>query len=142
MKKKTKRILDFLFNTLQFKGCSTDYYNPENSIFSRILIKKRGIPISLSVLFILIANRKQLFPHGINFPRHFLTFVEKENSEKIFVDCFTNTLYSKNQLEDQFGRVEDATLAKCSTIDICTRMCRNLLGKFSFGASSSFHADY
>jgi len=49
---------------------------------------KKGIPISLSMLFASVAARVGLKVNFTNFPGHFLTFVKDEKNEKIIIDSF------------------------------------------------------
>ena len=62
----------YLFRTLGFRGNRQDYYDPDNSYLNRVLDRRLGIPISLSVLYLLLARRLHLPLIGINMPAHFL----------------------------------------------------------------------
>lgn len=90
---KTQRIIDarwlsrFLFSFKGFHGAIDYYYNPENSSLHFVLTKKKGIPISLTAVYILVGKRLGLDVEGCNFPGHFLARA-KLGDEVVIVDCF------------------------------------------------------
>ncbi len=61
-----------LFDELGFEGNEGDYYNPENSYMSCVLEKRKGIPISLSVLYQEVASGVGLKLLPVAMPAHFL----------------------------------------------------------------------
>lgn len=62
----------FLGVRLGFRGNSRNYYAAENSLLPRVIDTRHGIPISLTLLYILIGQRCGVVVEGINFPGHFL----------------------------------------------------------------------
>ena len=70
------RILaELLFDELGFVGEHDDYYNPDNSYLDKVLIRRTGIPISLSVLTMAVGERAGMTVEGVGFPGHFLVRV-------------------------------------------------------------------
>jgi regulator of sirC expression with transglutaminase-like and TPR domain len=70
------RILaELLFDELGFEGDRDDYYDPQNSYLDRVMIRRKGIPISLSVLTMAIGHRAGMEVEGVGFPGHFLVRV-------------------------------------------------------------------
>jgi len=61
-----------LFTEHGFRGNRDDYFNPRNSFLNEVLERKTGIPISLSVLYMEVAQRIGLALAGVGFPGHFL----------------------------------------------------------------------
>eukprot|EP00435_Cladocopium_sp_Y103_P065400 s912_g27.t1 len=62
-----------LYEEFGLQGNQADYYNPENSMLHSVLSKKKGIPISLSVVWAAVARRCGLICHPLaNVPRHVL----------------------------------------------------------------------
>jgi len=62
-----------LFDELGLQGNTEDYYNPENSMLHSVLSRKRGIPISLSIIWSAVARRCGLESHPLaSFPQHVL----------------------------------------------------------------------
>lgn len=86
-----QKLLDFFFRDLGFNGDSEDYYNPENSLMHVVLEKAKGIPITLSILFIELARAVGFDVFGVGFPGHFLIgarLVEKHRPEVTYHDPF------------------------------------------------------
>lgn len=70
------RILsELLFVELGFQGERDDYFNPNNSYIDKVISRRRGIPISLSVLTMAVGERAGMDVEGVGFPGHFLVRV-------------------------------------------------------------------
>lgn len=61
-----------LFEELGFSGDTEHYYEPENSFLDSVMERKRGIPITLSVLTIEVGRRAGISLDAIGMPGHFL----------------------------------------------------------------------
>src|SRR5579885_1438360 len=66
------RINHYLYEEEGFSGNSEDYYDPRNSFLNEVLDRKTGIPITLSTIYLEIANRLKLPLVGVGLPGHFL----------------------------------------------------------------------
>lgn len=77
----------FLFMELGFKGNKQNYYDPENSYIDKVIERKIGNPILLSMIYIFIVKRIGLPFIGVNIPAHFLVQYA-DSFEPIFVDPF------------------------------------------------------
>lgn len=77
----------FLFKEIGLKGDEKDYYSPQNCNLSYVLQRKKGIPISLASVYMLVGARLGLKIEGCNFPGHFLARINI-GDEYLFVDCF------------------------------------------------------
>ncbi len=82
-----KTLSRFLFEDERFRGNWEDYFDPQNSYLNKVLERKLGIPISLSVLYLLIAKRLKLPVAGVGIPGHFMIKYEDPKSE-VYVDTF------------------------------------------------------
>jgi regulator of sirC expression with transglutaminase-like and TPR domain len=67
---------DVLFDVAGFRGNVADYYNPANSYLPDVLETRRGLPITLVLIYKCVAEAVGLAVHGINAPGHFLAAVE------------------------------------------------------------------
>ena len=76
-----------LFEQEKFRGNRENYYDPDNSFLNRVLDRKTGIPITLSLIYIEVAGRLGLDVRGIGLPGHFITALYHA-SGKIFIDPF------------------------------------------------------
>ncbi|XP_077811467.1 F-box only protein 21 isoform X3 [Macaca mulatta] len=61
-----------LYDQLKFKGNRMDYYNALNLYMHQVLIRRTGIPISMSLLYLTIARQLGVPLEPVNFPSHFL----------------------------------------------------------------------
>ena len=76
-----------LFERHGFHGNRDDYYDPKNSFLNEVLERKTGIPITLSVLYMEVAQRIGLPLDGVGFPGHFLVKYARA-SDEIVIDPF------------------------------------------------------
>lgn len=78
---------EVLFEDVGFRASHEDYYDPDNSFLSRVIDRKQGIPLTLSVAYMLIARRANIPLLGVGMPGHFL--VKHANSRRdLFIDPF------------------------------------------------------
>ena len=76
-----------LFSRHRFRGNRDDYYDPKNSFLNEVIERKTGIPITLSVLYMEVAERIGLRLDGVGFPGHFLVKTVFDGNE-IVIDPF------------------------------------------------------
>lgn len=72
-----------------FTGNADDYYDPENSYLNRVLDRKLGIPISLSVIWIEVGRRLNWPVAGVGFPGRFLIRFD-DPDRFVLVDAFSD----------------------------------------------------
>lgn len=122
-----------LFVEEGYEGNVQDYYDPRNSYLNEVMDRKRGIPISLSVLYLWLASRLGLQISGVNLPAHFMLRVGK-GAEAVFVDPFhSGAILDRDGCRKLVARllgkevpISDAQLAPCRPSQIVSRMLRNL----------------
>src|SRR3569623_285526 len=69
---KLRMLNHYFYHERGFAGNINNYYDPDNSYLHRVLITRRGIPISLAVVYMELAEQIGLQVKGISFPGHFL----------------------------------------------------------------------
>ena len=84
---------DVLFDVVGFTGNVEEYYNPLNSYVPEVLRTRRGLPITLVLIYKCVAERVGLEVCGINSPGHFLAAVKSnevggKNAAWMYVDPF------------------------------------------------------
>jgi regulator of sirC expression with transglutaminase-like and TPR domain len=62
----------YLFEEQGFAGNRDDYYDPRNSMLHRVLERRTGIPITLSVVYMEVGRRAGVFVEGVGMPGHFI----------------------------------------------------------------------
>ena len=133
------RLLNrYFFQELGFAGNVNDYYAPENSYLHRVLDSRRGIPITLALIYIEIAQQIGLEARGVSFPGHFLIKLKMPQGE-VVIDPFNGRSLSRDDLEERIepyrrrhGLVGDAEvplglfLQTATPRAVVARMLRNL----------------
>jgi regulator of sirC expression with transglutaminase-like and TPR domain len=93
------RLLNrFFFQELGFSGNVNDYYDPRNSYVHAVLETRRGIPITLALIYVELATQVGLDAHGVSFPGHFLARVHMPQGD-IVIDPFTGQSMSRDALD-------------------------------------------
>ena len=92
----------YFFDELAFGGNVNDYYAADNSYLHCVLDSRRGIPITLALLYIELASHAGLKARGISFPGHFLVKLRLPRGE-VVIDPFTGQSLSRDDLEERLG---------------------------------------
>jgi regulator of sirC expression with transglutaminase-like and TPR domain len=133
------RLLNtYFFHELGFAGNVNDYHDRRNSYVHEVLRTRRGIPITLAVLYIEIANQVGLQAGGVSFPGHFLVKLSMPRGE-VILDPFSGQTLSREDLEERLlpfrrraGLAEDDQvplglfLQTAPPRDVIARLLRNL----------------
>ena len=122
-----------LFKKLGYEGNRDNYYDPKNSYLNDVIERKRGIPISLSVLYMEIARRVGLSLSGVGFPGHFLVKYQDDDAE-IVIDVFNKgEILAREDLDKLLQRLYGSQLpfqpnylAATGKREILWRMLSNL----------------
>ncbi len=77
-----------LFDEVKLRGNREDYYDPRNSFLNDVLDRGLGIPITLSILYMEVANRVGFPLSGVGMPGHFLLKHYGHDGEETLIDCF------------------------------------------------------
>jgi regulator of sirC expression with transglutaminase-like and TPR domain len=89
----------YFFQEMGFAGNVNDYYDARNSFLHVVLETRRGIPITLSVLYIELATQIGLTARGVSFPGHFLVKLKMPQGE-VVIDPFTGHSLSREELDE------------------------------------------
>ncbi|MDY7575879.1 SirB1 family protein [Actimicrobium sp. CCI2.3] len=136
---KLRLLNHYFYGELGFGGNINNYYDPDNSYLHRVTRTRRGIPISLAMIYIEIAQQIGLDVRGISFPGHFLMKLSTQAGE-IILDPVNGSSLSREELEErlapfaehirQAGKPLATYLEPASARDILIRMLRNLKSLF------------
>ncbi len=126
-----KRLAAHLFQSLGFAGNEANYYDPDNSCLSRVIDTRRGIPVTLSILYLLVARRLKIPVYGVGTPGHFLLGY-REDGEARFLDAFRqghalDASEVRRMLVRNGYEFRPEYLKTCGPREILARMMRNLL---------------
>lgn len=146
------RILNYIFYDLHgMKGNSENYHSPDNSFINKVLETKNGNPISLAILYSIIAQRLNIPIFGVNLPQHFVlayrddSKLKTDNSYKgnaylnyqtggeviFYINAFNRgAIFSKWNVDQFLKQLNipsaDFYYLPCSNVDIILRVFRNL----------------
>jgi regulator of sirC expression with transglutaminase-like and TPR domain len=132
---KLRMLNHFFYQELGFAGNVNNYYDPDNSYLHCVLNSRRGIPISLALLYMELAHQVGLEVKGISFPGHFLMKLSVQSGE-IVLDPVSGASLSREDLEERLepylsqNAERDAPLSaylqEAEPREILVRMLRNL----------------
>ena len=153
---KTRIINYVMYQVNAYKGNTDNYHDPSNSFINQVLESKRGNPIMLAVVYMLVAQRLNLPIFGVNLPQHFvLAYKEveadpdfnnrfnqvqkalnpKEGTVLFYINAFNGgAIFSKLNLEQFLKQISIEAKVEffepCSNLDIVKRVLRNLTGAY------------
>jgi len=91
---------EYLFEELEFQGNADDYYDPANSCLQHVRMRRLGIPITLSIVYMEIARRLKRTVHGVGLPGHFLVMYEDAEFEALIDPFHGGTVLSPTECFD------------------------------------------
>ena len=135
---KLRLLNQFFFRDLNFGRNVNDFYDPDNSYLNAVLATRRGIPITLAVLWLELAGGLGLNVRGVAFPGHFLIKVNLPKGQVVIDPCSGQSL-SREELaerlepfrqrrsqDDEFEIPIGLYLQSAAPREIIGRMLRNL----------------
>jgi regulator of sirC expression with transglutaminase-like and TPR domain len=132
---------DILFQEEGFCGNTEDYYNPLNSYLPAVLQTKKGLPITLSLIYKIVADRLGLRAWGVGLPGHFLVGMEIDGAVMLIDPFSGGRMITPNEAHErmmgQFGpelEWSEDMLRPASNRHWITRMLQNLLNLFGTGS--------
>lgn len=125
----------FLFKQKGISGNRIDYYNPLNSNIFYAIKEKRGIPITLCSLYMLVGSRLNMKIEGCGFPGHFLSKINVDGLI-VLVDCFKSGKLIYNEDLDAMKGISREVLhsiinRKVPAEDIIRRVLNNLINAYN-----------
>lgn len=136
-------LTQVFYKDMGFGVNANDFYAPENSYLQEVLRTRRGLPISLAVIWLELAQGLGLNAQGIAFPGHFLVKVALEGG-LVVLDPLTGESLGVDNLAERLGPYRDDVdwaagadldsgetplglyLQACPPRDLLARMLRNL----------------
>ncbi len=126
-----------LFRTHKFSANTQNFHSPANSMLHLVLETRRGNPLTLCVIYLLVAQRLGLPVYGVNLPNLFvLTYrPSAPGAEPFYINCYNRGLIlSRTDIEHYVGQLNlspnDIFYEPCTHLDIVRRALRNLVLSF------------
>ncbi len=130
-----KVINRVLFHEYGFRGDVEQFYNPENSFLSRVIKRRRGIPITLSIIYILVGQRCNIQLEPISVPGRFMVGCF-EGEEPFYIDpfergCFRSADDVRRFIEANYSGDPNPLMRPAPVGEVLCRCCRNLVNQYA-----------
>ena len=126
-----RTLVAYLHQDAGFSGNAVDYYDARNSFIDQVLQRRKGIPITLALVYLETGWRCGLPLHGVGFPGHFL--VRLEAPAPVLLDPFAGAVLDQEGLlallQQALGaaaRLEPGHLQPVGPREMLFRMLTNL----------------
>jgi regulator of sirC expression with transglutaminase-like and TPR domain len=100
--RRLQALNQYFFGELGFAGNVNNYYDRRNSQVHEVLASRRGIPITLALLYCELAGQLGLDASGVSFPGHFLIKLHMPQGE-VVVDPFSGRSLSRDELDERLA---------------------------------------
>ena len=123
-----------MFNKLRFGANTKNFHSPGNSMINTVLETKKGNPISLCVIYMMVAQKLKLPVSGVNLPNLFILTYKDQNTQ-FYINVFNKGLiFSREDIENYIHELrltpQDSFFEPCSNLEIIRRIFRNLIMSF------------
>jgi regulator of sirC expression with transglutaminase-like and TPR domain len=129
-----KVINSVLFNKLKFGANTKNFHSPGNSMINVVLESRKGNPITLCVIYLLVAQKLKLPVRGVNLPNLFI-LTYKDDNHQFYINAFNRGLiFSKQDIENYINELhlvpQKSFFEACDSVEIVRRELRNLVMSF------------
>jgi len=135
------RILNrVMFHEWGFHGNVENYTDPLNSLIDQVLTRRKGIPLSLSTVYLLVAERLGLELEPVGLPGHFIVGCFSER-KPFFIDPFDRGIFLDSDEVFALLRAnkivpKSADLMPTPIREVLCRSCRNLVNHYKAGGDT------
>lgn len=129
-----KVVNGVLFNKLRFGANTKNFHSPGNSMINVVLETRKGNPITLCVIYMLVAQKLKLPVSGVNLPNLFI-LTYKDPNHTFYINAFNRGLiFSKQDIENYINELhlvpQSSFFEPCNSLEIVRRALRNLVMSF------------
>jgi len=129
-----KILNNVLFSQLKFSANTKNFHSPSNSMLNIVLESKKGNPISLCAIYMLVAQKLKIPIYGVNLPNLFILTYKSENTQ-FYINAFNKGLiFTKSDIDNYLSHLNlsplDIFYQPCTNIEIIQRVLRNLIISF------------
>lgn len=130
-----RTINSVLFNKLKFGANTKNFHSPGNSMINVVLESKKGNPISLCIVYMLVAQRLKLPIHGVNLPQLFVLTYKDDKIPPFYINVFNRgVIFTRTDIENYINELhltpQNSFFDPCSNLEIIRRVMRNLVVSF------------
>jgi len=129
-----KILNSIFFSRMKFSANIKDFHAPENSMINHVINSRRGNPISLCIIYMLIARQLKLPVYGVNLPNLFILTYKNEQIQ-FYINAFNKGLiFSRTDIDNYVAQLQlqrqPTFYEPCGNTDIVKRVVRNLMVSF------------
>lgn len=122
------------FNKLKFGANTKNFHSASNSMLNVVLESRKGNPISLCVIYLLVARKLGIPVFGVNLPNLFVLTYKTEQTQ-FYINVFNRGLvFTKNDIDNYIAQLNlapaDIFYQPCNNLEIVKRVLRNLILAF------------
>lgn len=130
-----KVVNSVLFNKLKFGANTKNFHSPGNSMINVVLETRKGNPITLCVIYMMVAQKLKLPVQGVNLPNLFILTYKDDQHNQFYINAFNRGLiFSKQDIENYIHELhlvpQPSFFEPCTSLDIVRRALRNLIMSF------------
>ncbi|MEQ9413463.1 MAG: transglutaminase-like domain-containing protein, partial [Cyclobacteriaceae bacterium] len=119
----------------KFGPNSKNFHSPGNSLINVVLETRKGNPITLSVIYMLVAQKLKLPVYGVNLPNLFILTYKDDKNTQFYINSFNRGLiFSKQDIENYINELhltpQPSFYEPCDNVEIIRRALRNLVMSF------------
>ncbi len=129
-----KVVNSVLFGKLKFGANSKNFHSPGNSMINVVLETHKGNPITLCVIYMLVAQKLKMPVQGVNLPNLFILSYKNEFAD-FYINAFNRGLiFTRKDIENYIHEIhlvpQKSFFEPCSNLEIIQRVLRNLIMSF------------
>jgi len=129
-----KILNSVLFNKLKFGANTKNFHSPGNSMINVVLETHKGNPITLCIIYMLVAQKLKMPVYGVNLPNLFIV-TYKEDKNQFYINAFNKGLiFTRQDIENYIHELrltpQTSFFEPCSNLEIIRRVFRNLIMSF------------
>lgn len=129
-----KILNSVIFSKLKFGANTKNFHAPGNSMINVVLEGRKGNPITLCVIYLLVAQKLKMPIYGVNLPNLFILTYKSEETQ-FYINAFNRGLiFSKSDIDNYISHLNlsqmDLFYQPCTHLDIIKRALRNLIVSF------------
>lgn len=129
-----KKLNNVIFGTLKFSANTKNFHSPSNSMLNIVFETRKGNPLSLCVIYMLVAQKLKLPVYGVNLPNLFILTYKTEDTQ-FYINAFNKgVIFTRADIDNYISHLNlspvDIFYEPCSNLDIVKRVFRNLVISF------------
>ncbi|MEM7549186.1 MAG: transglutaminase-like domain-containing protein [Bacteroidota bacterium] len=129
-----KILNSVIFNKLKFSPNTKNFHSPGNSMINVVLESRKGNPISLCVIYMMIAQKLKIPIYGVNLPNLFILTYKTEQAQ-FYINAFNRGLiFTKQDIDSYLTNLNlsenEIFYEPTSNLEIIKRVFRNLVASF------------